>query len=57
MENIQVKCIDMVEVKKLLKTCPKLVRDYVKSLERVYEMSQHTNKMAIKKIRELSNGR
>lgn len=57
MGNIQVKSIDLVEVKELLKTCPKLVRDYVKSLERCYEMSQQTNKMAIKKIRELSNDR
>lgn len=57
MENIQVKSIERAEVKELLKTCPKLVRDYVKSLERVYEMSRQTNKMAIKKIRELSNGR
>lgn len=57
MGNIQVKSIDMVEVKELLKTCPKLVKDYVNSLERCYEMSRQTNKMAIRKIRELSNGR
>lgn len=54
MGNIQVKSIDIVEVKELLKSCPKLVRDYVKSLEQCYEMSQQTNKMAIRKIRELS---
>ena len=57
MENIKVKSIDLEEVNELLKTCPKLIRDYVKSLERLYEMSQQTNKMAIKKIRELTNGR
>lgn len=57
MGNIQVKNIDMVEVEELLKDSPKLIRDYVKSLERCYEMSQQTNKMAIKKIRELTNGR
>lgn len=56
MKDIQVKSIDIVEVKELLKSCPKLVRDYVKSLERCYEMSQQTNKLAIRKIRELSNG-
>ena len=55
MGNIKVKSIDLVEVKELLKTCPKLIRDYVSSLEQCYEMSQQTNKMAIKKIRELSN--
>lgn len=49
MGNIQVKNIDMVEVKELLKTCLKLIRDYVKSLERCYEMSRQTNKMAIRK--------
>ena len=57
MENIKVKSIDLEEVNELLKTCPKLIRDYVKSLERCYEMSKQTNKMAIKKIRELTNGR
>ncbi len=57
MGNIQVSSIDTVEVKELLKSCPKLVRDYVKSLEMCYEMSQQTNKMAIRKIRELSNGK
>lgn len=56
MKDIQVKSIDVVEVKELLKSCPKLVRDYVKSLERCYEMSQETNKLAIRKIRELSKG-
>ena len=57
MRNIQVKSIDLVEVKELLKDSPQLIRDYVKSLERLYEMSQQTNKMAIRKIRELSDGR
>ena len=57
MGNIQVKSIDRVEVKGLLNSCPKLVRDYVKSLERCYEMSKETNKLAIRKIRELSNGK
>lgn len=58
MKDIQVKSIDdIVEVKELLKGCPKLVRDYVKSLERCYEMSKETNKLAIRKIRELNNER
>jgi len=57
MRDIKVESIDIAGAKKLLKTCPKLVRDYVKSLERVYEMSRQTNEMAIKKIRELSNGK
>lgn len=57
MKDIQVNSIDIVEVKEFLKSCPKLVRDYVKSLERCYEMSQQTNKLAIRKIRELSNGK
>lgn len=56
MKDIKVNTIDIVEVKELLKGCPKLVRDYVKSLERCYEMSQETNKLAIRKIRELSKG-
>lgn len=49
-----VKTIDRQAAKKALKECPKIVQDYVKSLEHVYEISKETNKLALKKIKELS---
>jgi hypothetical protein len=52
--SVQVKTIDVFEAKKALKKCPKIVQDYVKSLESVYEMCKETNKIALKKIKELS---
>lgn len=52
--SIKVKTIDVFEAKKALKKCPKIVQDYVRSLENVYEMCRETNKIALKKIRELS---
>lgn len=52
--SVQVKSIDVLQAKQALKKCPKIVQDYVKSLESVYEMCKETNKIALKKIRELS---
>lgn len=52
--SMQVKSIDIQKAKGELKGCPKIVQDYVRSLENLYEISRETNKQAIKKIRELS---
>ena len=49
---MQVKTIDKQEVKKSLKGCPKIVRDYVKSLEQVYEASRETNRLVMTKLKE-----
>lgn len=49
---MRVSSIDVQEAKKLLKTCPKVVQDYVKSLEHVYEISKETNRLLMKKLRE-----
>ena len=50
---MEVKSIDTNQVKKDLKNCPKSVRDYVKSLEGVYEMNRSTLNKAISKLKEL----
>ena len=47
-----VKTIDKQAVKKALKECPKIVQDYIKSLEHVYEISKETNRLAIAKLKE-----
>ena len=52
--SILVKSIDVNQAKAELKKCPKAVRDYVKSLESVYEMNRANLNLAIAKIRELS---
>lgn len=52
--SVQVKSIDVLQAKQALKKCPKIVQDYVRSLENVYEMCRETNKIELKKIRELS---
>jgi hypothetical protein len=52
--NIQVKSIDVVEVKKLLKDCPKEVQEYVKSIEGLLENYKDLVAKSISKIRELS---
>ena len=52
--SIKVKSIDTLAAKAELKKCPKIVQEYVRSLENVYEMCRETNKIALKKIRELS---
>lgn len=49
--SIVVKTIDTNQAKAELKKCPKIVQDYVKALEGVYEMNQATLKLAIKKLR------
>ena len=49
--NIEVKSIDTNQVKAELKKCPKIVQDYVRSLEGVYEMNKATLDKAIKQLR------
>ena len=51
--SIVVKSINKQEVKQELKNCPKVVRDYVKSLENICEMSDHLNIESLKRIKEL----
>ena len=48
--SIEVKSIDTNQVKTELKKCPKIVRDYVKSLEDVYEMNRVSLNLAIVKL-------
>lgn len=50
--SIQVKSIDTNQVKAELKKCPKIVQDYVRSLESVYEMNRATLNKAISKLRQ-----
>ncbi len=52
--SIQVNSIDEYKAKAELKKCPKLVRDYVRALESVYEMNKTNLNLAIAKIRELT---
>lgn len=49
--SIKVKSIDTNQVKEELKKCPKIVQDYVKSLEGVYEMNKATLNKAISKLK------
>lgn len=49
---MKVSSIDVQEAKKLLKACPKIVQDYVRSLEHVYQISKETNKLLMKKLKE-----
>ena len=50
--SIQVKSIDTNQAKVELKKCSKIVRDYVQSLEGVYEMNRATLNKAITKLRQ-----
>ena len=50
--SIQVKALDEYKAKEVLKTCPKIIRDYVKALKSAIESSQQTTNKAITKIRE-----
>jgi Na+/phosphate symporter len=50
--SIQVKSIDVSQAKAELKKCPKIVQDYVRSLESVYEMNRATLNKAIAKLRQ-----
>jgi len=52
--SITVKALDAYKAKKVLKTCPKIVRDYVKALQSAVEGSQRTTQIAIAKIKEQS---
>jgi hypothetical protein len=53
-EMLHVESIDESKAKEELKKCPKIVRDYVRSLEDVYKMNKETLNRAIIKIKELS---
>lgn len=48
----QVKQFDTTEAKKVLKTCPQIVQDYVKLLEKVYEKQKELTALAISKLRQ-----
>jgi len=50
--SIQVKALNEFKAKEVLKTCPKIIRDYVKALKSAIESSQQTTSKAITKIRE-----
>jgi hypothetical protein len=50
--SIEVKSIDTNQAKAELKKCPKIVQDYVRSLESVYEMNKATLNKAIAKLRQ-----
>ena len=52
--SIKVKELDTDKAKQELKQCPKIVRDYVKSLEYHLDIKQDIINKAIAKIRELS---
>ncbi len=52
--SIQVKSLDVHKAKDEVKKCPKIVRDYVKALERSLENNQALVSKCIGKIRELS---
>ena len=49
---MEVKSINVQLAKSELKKCPKLVQDYVRALEGVYEMNRATLNKAIKKLKE-----
>jgi len=50
--SIQVKALNEYKAKEVLKTCPKIIRDYVKALKSSIESNQQTTSKAITKIRE-----
>jgi len=50
--SIEVKSIDINQAKAELKKCPKIVRDYVRSLEDIYKMNRATLDRAIKQLRQ-----
>jgi intergrase/recombinase len=50
--SIQVRALNEYKAKEVLKTCPKIIRDYVKALKSSIESSQQTTSKAITKIRE-----
>lgn len=53
--SIEVKSIDTNKAKHELKKCPKIVQDYVRSLEGIYEMNKATLNKAIVKLRQKNN--
>jgi len=52
--NVTVNSVDIQQVKKLLKDCPKDVQQYVKALENLSESNGELIKKCVSKIRELS---
>jgi len=52
--SILVKTFDMKKVKELLKTTDPYIRRYIDAHKEIIKMQEETNKLAIKKINELS---
>ena len=52
--SIQVKVINVLDVKRLLKECPKEVREYVNSLEWINKSQRDLINKSISEIRKLS---
>ena len=52
--SIEVKSINVQDVKNQLKECPKKVKEYVKSLESVLKANQYTLSKAIGKLKTMS---
>lgn len=50
--SINVKSLDTEEVKKSLKECPKIIQDYVKSLEFLYNSQVELTKKCLNKIKQ-----
>jgi hypothetical protein len=50
--TIKVKCFDERKAHKVLKSCPKIVRDYVQLLERNIEIQRGLISDAIRKLSE-----
>ena len=50
--SLEVKSIDTNQAKAELKKCPKIVRDYVRSLEGVYKINRATLNKAIAKLKQ-----
>lgn len=55
MDQPKVKTFDMVKVKDELKYCPKIIQDYVKSLNTIKEIQNQTIAKAINKLKEPSH--
>jgi len=51
----QVKSIDVREAQTAVSNCPKIVQDYVRSLEGIQEASRHFQATAIKKVKALAD--
>ena len=50
--SIEVRSVNVNQAKAELKKCPKIVQDYVRSLEGIYELNKQTLGKAMSKLRE-----